>query len=252
MFVEECIKSSLDQPFIAGIDEAGRGPVIGDMVYSLALEPIDYEWPELLNDSKQLTTQVRQDIFDQLTINYYIVSIPASYISEHMLLGISLNEIALLATTLLLDKIKDLDIKCIYVDTLGHPKHHKIRLEQITQHKVVVESKADTKYKSVMAASICAKVIRDSKIQHGMGSGYPGDPNTISYMKNTHPLFGYESFVRFSWKTTIELTKKYNIQFENEEKLDKKKKIEKGQMKLSFGKPKIVQSNIELSMIHFE
>ena len=232
--IQEFLHTALDQTFIGGIDEAGRGPVLGDMVYCLALQPVDYEWPENTNDSKQLTAESREAILKDLKINYFLVSIPASYISEHMLNGTSLNEIALLATTMLLDRVKDLKVECIYVDTLGHAKHHQVRLENITKHKVVVESKADTKYKPVMGASICAKVYRDSLIGEGMGSGYPGDPNTILYLDNIHKIFGYSEIVRFSWKTTKDRTKKLNIKFENEIVIDKKKKPEKGQMKLNF------------------
>jgi len=185
-----------------------------------------------------------------LKINFFLVSIPAAYISEHMLAGVSLNEIALQATTILLDRIRDLKIKCIYVDTLGHAKHHQIRLESITTHKVIVESKADTRYQSTMAASVCAKVHRDSIIQRGMGSGYPGDPNTIEYLQTIHPVFGYNDMVRFSWKTTLEKLKNLQIQFENELPHDnKKKRSEKGQLKLNFG-PKL-KSQLKSSMISF-
>eukprot|EP00835_Amoeboradix_gromovi_P003307 NODE_213_length_14376_cov_0.499054.p7 type:complete len:250 gc:universal NODE_213_length_14376_cov_0.499054:4441-3692(-) len=235
MQIQEFLNCDLKQTFIAGIDEAGRGPVLGDMVYCLALEPIGYEWPDYTNDSKQLTAELREQILRDLKINYFIVSIPATYISEHMLLGVSLNEIALEATALLLNRIKHLSIECVYVDTLGHAKHHQIRLENICNHRIVVESKADTKYKSVMGASICAKVHRDSLIGVGMGSGYPGDPYTIKYLKTIHPIFAYKNNVRFSWQTCKDRTKALGIIFENEEPI-KKKKPEKGQLKLNFGK----------------
>ena len=253
MEIQEFISTSLDQPFIGGIDEAGRGPVLGDMVYCLALEPLGYEWPELINDSKKLDAPTREAILKALKINYFLVSIPATYISEHMLNGISLNDIALDATQMLLSRVKDLDMKCIYVDTLGHAKHHQIRLEKITKHPVVVESKADTKYKSVMGASICAKVHRDSLIAQDMGSGYPGDPNTIKYLNTIHNIFGYKDHVRFSWQTTKDKTKLLKIVFENEVVVDKKSKKnfkEKGQMTLHFGIKK-KKLSINRNMISF-
>eukprot|EP00834_Sanchytrium_tribonematis_P003328 NODE_125_length_17255_cov_0.877827.p6 type:complete len:256 gc:universal NODE_125_length_17255_cov_0.877827:1515-748(-) len=251
--IQEFLSQELDQTFVGGIDEAGRGPVIGSMVYCLALQPIDYEWPENIDDSKKLDADTRQHILKELKINYYLVSISPEYISEHMLKGISLNEIALEATNILLEKVKDLKISCIYVDTLGHAKHHQLRLEKLTKHKVVVESKADTKYKPVMGASICAKVYRDSLIEEGMGSGYPSDPNTIKYMKSVHNLFGYPNHVRFSWKTAQEHTRKLSIKFENESSEVMPKMLEKGQMKLNFfGSQQIkCNYNIKKDMIKF-
>ena len=68
------------------------------------------------------------------------------------------------------------------------------------------------------AASIVAKVTRDRAVVEAtaaeaarspdapasLGSGYPGDPETKSYLeRSTHPVFGYTFLVRFSWSTTV-------------------------------------------------
>lgn len=51
-----------------------------------------------------------------------------------------------------------------------------------------------------------AKVTRDRVLNHWVeeecGSGYPGDPNTVAWLKkNAHPVFGFSSVVRFSWSS---------------------------------------------------
>jgi ribonuclease H2 subunit A len=94
----------------------------------------------------------------------------------------------------------------IYVDTVGDPKWYQQRLERLFGHQaktIVVCPKADSIYKVVGAASICAKVTRDRltrelvfdregvKLQNVEGTGYPGDPKTKDWLiNNADTVFG--------------------------------------------------------------
>ena len=69
---------------------------------------------------------------------------------------------------------------------------------------MIVEPKADLRYRVVGAASIVAKVNRDMAIEKlgDVGSGYPSDPKTINFLKKLkNQDKKYPSFVRKSWKT---------------------------------------------------
>ena len=91
--------------------------------------------------------------------------------------------------------------------------------------KITVTKQADSIYPIVSAASVCAKVTRDVAIDvltspttntptaqslQPLGSGYPGDAKTISYLKSTlDPVFGWRGeVVRFSWATAKDLLDK--------------------------------------------
>jgi len=139
------------------------------------------------------------------------------------------------------------NIRKIFVDTVGPPNTNTHFLKQSLEDKtieVTVESKADAKFECVSAASIVAKVTRDSKINSlelddkDCGSGYPSDPKTKEWLKNNYDnVFAFGREVRFSWKTVDNLFKEgnnkcewedYNSEEENEKnKKNKNKKEEK-------------------------
>ena len=95
-------------------------------------------------------------------------------------------------------------IDCIDVK----PERFKNEIEKFpgTILKVVAEHGADDGYAIVSAASIVAKVERDMEINKikkefkDIGSGYPSDPKTISFLKNI-PYNELPDFVRRSWST---------------------------------------------------
>lgn len=109
------------------------------------------------------------------------------------------------------------------MDTVGPPGPYASLLQgHFPQVTVTVSSKADSLYPVVSAASICAKVIRDSSLRawrssrereggegegrEEVGSGYPGDPTTKRWLdSHLDPIFGFEDVVRFSWKTVDEV-----------------------------------------------
>ena len=134
--------------------------------------------------------------------------------------------------------VAGVNVTKVYVDTVGPPHSYQTKLSRIFPSlQVTVTKKADSLFPIVSAASVCAKVTRDVAIdilsgtgsasgQGGdasgcpilendspgevLGSGYPGDALTISYLKQSlDPVFGWRpEVVRFSWATAKDLLEK--------------------------------------------
>ena len=183
-------------------------------------------------DSKQLSEAQRSAIFKKINethyneIGYFVTSLSAEYLSNTMLAdndkgGKNLNKISHDTAIDLIKKVMALGfkVKRIILDTVGDPKKYRMIVENAIccpDARVIVESKADDTYPVVSAASICAKVTRDSdlenfnfrekpKVEFGreFGCGYPSDPATKKWLKvHMDPVFGFPSIVRFSWKTS--------------------------------------------------
>lgn len=216
--------------YVAGIDEAGRGPVIGPMVMAIAAcKTEDFARLERVGvkDSKLLTPQKRDELFEVMSeLSHEIISLSPKEIDaavngkSH---GDNLNQLEARTTALLifnLSKRIELDKVIIDSPTKTVAKHeHDVRsvLDKLdpqgkTKHiKLQCEIKADYNYVIVGAASILAKVTRDRAIEalakiHGpMGSGYPADPYTKSFLdKNWQE--GHD-FFRKSWESYARLAR---------------------------------------------
>ncbi|VDM21873.1 unnamed protein product [Hydatigera taeniaeformis] len=158
-------------PCMLGIDEAGRGPVLGPMLYACAVAPLSKKnaLKEMgLADSKQLTEERREELLKQMLnendwIAYTIHAISPMEITEKMLSSqkVSLNVISQNAAIGLIRSAIDqaVNLKEVYVDTVGKAEVYQAYLGSIFPDlKIVVESKADATYPIVSAASIYAKV----------------------------------------------------------------------------------------------
>ena len=141
---------------------------------------------------------------------------------------------------------KKVNIRKIYVDTVGPaiPYQNLLKASLDDQSIVVkVEPKADATFECVSAASIVAKVTRDSHIEiiekedKDCGSGYPSDPKTKEWLKNNYDnVFGFGREVRFSWKTVDTMFKENNNKcewedYDSEEENEKNKKYKKNKGK---------------------
>ncbi|GIX62341.1 ribonuclease H1 large subunit, putative [Babesia caballi] len=214
-------------PVKLGIDEAGRGPVLGPMVYGGFVCPIGERCHTLLkgeigvDDSKKLTPDHRNTKFRQLNAPDRPFAICAEvitpkFISYRMLQRESYNLNAMShdsAIAIIRHFISQgFNLKEVYVDAVGPAAKYEAKLKQLfPQLHCVVANKADSKFPVVSAASIVAKVIRDNMIESWfkdaaepvqVGSGYPGDPVTCQFLASSlNRLFGFSEFVRFSWAT---------------------------------------------------
>jgi len=221
-------KISKDRKYFLGIDEAGRGPVLGPMVYSAFF--CDENQTSILKDlgcadSKQLTEERRSTIFTdyQKHENHlgFIVKVLSPHVISTSMLKRSkynLNDMSHDAAIELVGNVVDqgVDVTQLFVDTVGDPDKYAAKIRQrFPKIHVTVSKKADSLYPIVSASSICAKVIRDEIVQTWKfsefdenknigqyGSGYPGDPQTKRFLhESIDEIFGFPKFVRFSWST---------------------------------------------------
>ncbi|XP_052362583.1 ribonuclease H2 subunit A [Oncorhynchus keta] len=211
-----------------GIDEAGRGPVLGPMVYGICFCPVAKK--EALKDlkvadSKTLTEAQREDLFRKLDeaksfVGWALQILSPNTISTSMLQRskYNLNALSHDAAIGLVQFALDsgVQLKEVFVDTVGPAEKYQEKLSQrFPGVEVTVRPKADSLFPIVSAASICAKVARDHSVKDwsfpedlgevdaDYGSGYPNDPKTKAWLlKELDPVFGYPQFVRFSWSTT--------------------------------------------------
>jgi len=200
---------------IAGADEAGRGPVLGNMVLCGVLldeQALDELKAAGVKDSKLLSPKRRETLaklIAERAAKFEIVELSPAEIDELRLVKkINLNEIEAMNFARILDRLKP---KIAYVDSADpDPAMFKERIERHlrTRPKLVVENYADRKYVVVSAASIIAKVRRDERIvelrrKYGeFGSGYPADPRTIDFLERWVREHGkLPEFARKSWET---------------------------------------------------
>ena len=201
---------------ILGIDEAGRGSVLGPMVIAGVVVPEKME--KVLErmgvkDSKRLTPNRRTILSRKLKkmFDYEIVVISAREIDEMRAEGINLNEIEKNAMESILLKLKPEKAIVDAVDVKAERFQENLRID--TGLNVIAEHKADDKYIEVSAASIIAKAERDDQIAQinkdfiksgGIGSGYPSDPKTKDFLKN-YTYDEMPDFVRRSWVTVAKM-----------------------------------------------
>ncbi|KAJ4347601.1 hypothetical protein N0V95_005295 [Ascochyta clinopodiicola] len=168
---------------VLGVDEAGRGPVLGPMVYALFYLPLPLHHSLLaethhFDDSKVLTPEVRSNLMRTLCTpgtdlhaagGWATRSLSAQDISAHMLSPnqYNLNAQAMDATIDLIKGVlaRGVNVKEIYIDTIGKPEIYQKKLERIWPTiSITVAKKADSLYPVVSAASVCAKVTRDAAL----------------------------------------------------------------------------------------
>lgn len=168
------------QECVLGVDEAGRGPVLGPMVYGVFYLPTPLSDPLLrethhFDDSKVLNPAVRTSLMQALcdpssdlyaSCGWAINSLSARDIAADMLgpAPRNLNTQALDSTVGLIRGVlaRGVNVKEIFVDTVGPPASYQAKLARFFPGiKITVAKKADSLYPCVSAASVCAKVTRD-------------------------------------------------------------------------------------------
>jgi len=203
---------------MAGVDEAGRGSVIGPLVIAgVSVEENDL--PKLVDigvkDSKLLSPQKRETLATQirkLALNCHVVFLSPVEIDHVVETGKRLHRLNRFEAQSMARVIAVLKPDVAYVDASD------VIADRFGEHiaenldfnlKIVSEHKADITYPIVSAASIIAKVERDQAIsnlqkKHGnLGCGYPSDSKTINFLGDWIRKFGsYPDFVRKSWKTS--------------------------------------------------
>ena len=207
---------------ICGIDEAGRGPVIGPLVIcGLAVEKDDLLRQLGVRDSKKLTKARREELcpkIEKIASGIEMIEISAGEI-DALRQEMTMNQ---LEAKIFASIIQKLAPSIAYVDAVDVDAERfgqdilqelDFRVNLISQHK------ADDTYPVVSAASILAKVRRDTRvveieqeIGEPIGSGYASDPTTVnfieSWLKRNNEL---PPCVRKSWDTTSRLMRLKSI-----------------------------------------
>ena len=196
---------------VLGIDEAGRGPVIGPLVICgvmLRKSRLDELTARGVKDSKLLSPSQRQTLkgeIESLAEGFELIIISPSQIDSCNMGDLELKGMVKLIKKFLPDQV--------FVDApTSRPELYERRISSLLFSKrrveLVVENRADRTYPIVGAASILAKVERDRRVhllekKYGaMGSGYPSDPRTIDFLKSYFYIHGqFPGVVRKKWRT---------------------------------------------------
>ncbi len=200
---------------ICGIDEAGKGSVLGPMVTAGVVVSDTAELSSLgIKDSKQLTPLKREKLYAEITGSWKtctVIRTPQEIDARNA----TMNQFTAACHAAVL---RELAPDTVYLDACdvnaGRFGKTVLSLSGITA-EVISEHKADDRHVIVGAASIVAKVTRDHCItdlnrEFGqLGSGYPSDPVTIRFLTEYITNHGgAPSCARKSWQTVSDILAK--------------------------------------------
>lgn len=200
---------------IAGLDEAGRGPVLGSMVISgVTFRPEVIEELKTIGvkDSKLLSPMRRSSLAELIlekAEKFKVIELSPAQMDELRLVKkIKLNQIEAIEFAHIIDYLKPAEAYIDSADVKPERFANEIQRHLRTKTKLIVEHYADRKYPQVSAASILAKVRRDQCIEElkkrygDLGSGYSSDPRTIRFLERWVKKHGkLPKFARKSWET---------------------------------------------------
>lgn len=195
---------------ILGIDEAGRGCVLGPLVVGAFLVDearVDALWQAGAADSKQIPADRRLEVRDALE--------PLGTAQVHRIEpeAIDNGNLNRLEEAVIARIVAETQPDRVIVDALGHPRTLPATVARLREAAAcdcewVMEPKADVHHAPVAAASIFAKTTRDAAIDAlaesfgELGSGYPHDPRTrawlVAWSDGGEP---WPAFVRTRWAT---------------------------------------------------
>ena len=211
---------------ICGVDEAGRGPVIGPLVVAGVTFEGDSKLIEYnVRDSKKISPRRREFLakkIKEIAVEYETIVISASDIDD-MRKIMTLNEIEINVFIKIIDKLKP-DVCYVDAVDVNDKRFGRNIMSRLSfKPEIISKHKADDIYPIVGAASILAKTRRDMEVQKisqklekklnfPLGSGYPSDPITKKFLKGWVEKFGeLPPNVRHSWKTAQNLIKENKI-----------------------------------------
>ncbi|HNZ52033.1 MAG: Ribonuclease HII [Candidatus Diapherotrites archaeon ADurb.Bin253] len=206
--------------FILGIDEAGKGPVIGPMVIAGCLidTSIEREFKRLgIKDSKELTPKRREflaNIVREKAETFEIIVVHPKEIDKSLNSGMNLNNLESRKIAEIINKINKgykkikVVIDCPSVGVTKWVDALKMKINNLSNLEITCEHKADKNYVAVSAASILAKSIREKEMnilreKYGdeIGSGYTSDPATIHFLELHADNPKNASIFRKTWET---------------------------------------------------
>jgi ribonuclease HII len=205
---------------IMGVDEAGRGPVIGPMVICCAAVA-DKRLREVkalgVKDSKLLTPKKRLELSASIReiCKYELLVLEPGQIDARVPDEATINQLEAECFARVIRAMGSKP-KVVYLDACDvNAERFGINVKKGLDFEVEIVSrhKADRDYPIVSAASILAKVHRDALVEaisesigEDVGSGYPNDPVTIEFLKSYYKKNkSMPPFVRQTWKTTADI-----------------------------------------------
>lgn len=214
---------------VIGIDEAGKGPVLGSMFIGFSiinlqslkdLNSYQDKLKELgVKDSKKLTPKKRNFIYNQLKDNMDIkyAQLTPALIDTNNAKGGKLNQLEINAIIQILEveepQLIIIDALTANPEKFGEEIQRRLKFEC----KIISENKADDKYEVVGAASIIAKELREQELSQirqnikiDCGSGYPADPKTKKFLEENYNNKEFDFIFRKSWETYKKISKTSN------------------------------------------
>jgi ribonuclease HII len=146
--------------FIAGVDEAGRGPLAGPVVAAAVILAEGVDIPEV-NDSKQMTSRAREEAFRQIMEKSLAVAVAASPVK--VIDRVNILQATMLAMTLAVRRLRR-QVDYVLVDGNRYPDNLSLSGEPIVD--------GDARCRSIAAASVIAKVTRD-RLMRNLDRLYP-------------------------------------------------------------------------------
>ncbi|MGM0770964.1 MAG: ribonuclease HII [Halobacteriota archaeon] len=212
---------------IVGIDEAGKGPVIGPMcVGGVRIDKSKSNAFKNLGvaDSKKLSPKKREHLAAQIkkyADDYFVFEVSPGQIDELRKL-MSMNDIMVLGFGNVIEKLPGDEIYVDAADVKEERFGQRLLNNYMKDHpdatapKIISKHGADDLFPVVSAASIVAKVRRDELIEDikkqigaDFGSGYPSDPKTKKFLQKWYDEHGsLPDIVRHSWKTAQNIVEK--------------------------------------------
>ncbi|MBS3089279.1 ribonuclease HII [Candidatus Pacearchaeota archaeon] len=205
---------------LLGIDDAGRGPIIGPMFLAGVLLRPEQEKElkaEGVADSKMLLHPKRirlAGMIKDVCLKYKLASATPKEIDHSINSRVNLNTLEAIKAAEIINSllvgIKEkvrIIVDCPSVNTSAWRITLLNYLKQTEDIELLCEHKADVNHPVVSAASILAKVEREEaisklKAEYGsIGSGYPSDPATQAFLKKQGKKLEKSGIIRTSWAT---------------------------------------------------
>ena len=194
-----------------GVDEAGRGSVMGPLVVGTVFVEDDSILRDIgVKDSKKLTPKKREAMYDEITgsVPFWTVVVASAADVDSRRKEMSLNDVEL---NMFAEAVSSRPCDTVYADC---PDVNEVAFSEKLSRiigldaAVVAKHKADDTYPVVSAASIVAKVTRDRMLEEiqgefdvNIGSGYPSDHYTMDFIAQWIKENGRApEHVRCSWE----------------------------------------------------
>ena len=205
-----------------GVDDAGRGPVIGPMILAGVLLSEDQKKilkKHNIRDSKVIFHKQRvkmAKIIKENCLSFKIVKSSAKEIDKSINTGTNLNKLEAIKTAEIINSLNKgkqrigVIVDCPSSNAPAWKRTLSYFIRTKSNINLKCEHKADAKYISVSAASIIAKVAREEEVaklkkqyaKYGnIGSGYPSDPTTKEFLKKHGKVLENSGLFRKTWAT---------------------------------------------------